>query len=135
MQKIVVRTASERFYNITDQVRTALAELKPKEGVLTLFCLHTSCALAINEAHEDSARVDMESFLRHLAPRTLPFITHVSEGADDSPSHMKAVLLQPSLQLIVAGGEMLLGRWQGIFLAEFRASARERTILVKFQPD
>ncbi|MBL6988781.1 MAG: YjbQ family protein [Bacteriovoracaceae bacterium] len=138
---IEIPTRGERFYNITGQVQVALTELlgqlhgSSRSGMLFLVNLHTSCGLTINEAFEDSASSDMESFLKHVASREMKFITHTTEGADDSPSHMKSMLLQQSLAFIVDNNELIMGQWQGIYLAEFRDSPKSRKVLLKFIPD
>ena len=136
---VEIRTEGEKFYNITADVQRGLQRIVEgaesavvKHGVLHLFTTHTSCALTISEAFDPSAADDMASFLGHLAPPRLPFITHTSEGLDDSPSHMKSILLQQSLGIIVESGKMVLGQWQGIYLAEFRHSPKKRTVLLKF---
>ncbi|WP_216639890.1 secondary thiamine-phosphate synthase enzyme YjbQ [Halobacteriovorax marinus] len=82
-----------------------------------------------------SARGDLESFLDHIAPRNLPFIKHTDEGEDDSPSHMKTLLVNQSMSFIVDSGELILGTWQGIYLCEFRDSPKQRNILIKFVAD
>lgn len=134
MLEIKYPTNGERFYSITSEVQTALDELafQAKDGVLTLFCPHTSCALCLNENYDSSAKLDMENFLKHLAPRQLNFITHTAEGPDDAPSHMKSILLQSSLQIIVRKGKLMLGTWQGIFLAEFRDADHTRKLWLNF---
>ncbi len=127
------------FHNITDDIENILKnKILPhhlNSGILTLFCMHTSCSLLINESYDDSAKNDLEKFLDHLAPENLEFIRHTLEGSDDSPAHMKTALLHQSISLIVDKGELVLGRWQGIFLAEFRKMEHQRTILLKYQPD
>ena len=132
-------TEGEALYSITDLVRAELPSLIENHavdsGVLHLFVMHTSCALLISEDWDPTARQDLEAFLKHLAPRHLPFIRHTLEGEDDSPSHMKSAVLQQHLGLIVEEGELLLGQWQGVFLAEFRDHPKERTVLLKFQAD
>tara|TARA_R110002072_G_scaffold64203_4_gene159607 strand:- start:52746 stop:53165 length:420 start_codon:yes stop_codon:yes gene_type:complete len=134
---IQITTHGEKFYNITEEVKKALATTRKdsESGVLTLFVQHTSCALTINESFDPSAAEDMENFLKHLAPRNLKFIKHDDEGPDDSPSHMKSILLQTSIQIPVDQKEILLGRWQGIYLCEFRDSPKERRVLIKYQAD
>jgi secondary thiamine-phosphate synthase enzyme len=135
---INIETHGERFYNITEQVKEALNKHLSQDhpdkssGVVHLFMPHTSCALTINEAFDYSAQEDMESLLKYLAPRNLNFIKHSSEGPDDSPSHMKSILLQQSLGLIVENKKMIIGTWQGIYLAEFRDNPHRRQILLKF---
>lgn len=138
---ISIHTTGERFYNITQAVQTELKNhieknlLSKKSGLINLFVTHTSCALTISEAFDPSAASDMEKFLQHLAPANLSFLTHTTEGPDDSPSHMKSIVLQPSLNLIVENGKILLGQWQGIYLAEFRHAPKTRKILLKFIAD
>ena len=131
--EIAFQTQGERFYNITQLIQKEAAAYE--SGILHLFIMHTSCALTISEAYDDSARTDMESFLKHLAPENLGFIEHTAEGPDDSPSHMKSILLQQSLCLPIENGKALLGTWQGIYLAEFRRAPQTRKILVKFLAD
>ena len=136
-----IQTSGERFYNITQNIQDALKKMltqdfpRAKSGVLHLFTTHTSCALTISEAYDPAAARDVESFFKHIAPRDLHFITHTDEGSDDSPSHMKSVLLNQSLSFIVENEKLILGTWQGIYLAEFRDSTKKREVLVKFVPD
>jgi secondary thiamine-phosphate synthase enzyme len=136
-----ITTNGERFYNITSQIKNSLTILMEhsssdaSSGILHLFTGHTSCALTISESYDPSAAMDVVNFMKHIAPTDLPFITHTQEGIDDSPSHMKSVLLQQSIALIVDNNQLVLGRWQGIYLAEFRTGSKQRDILLKFQPD
>ena len=127
-----IQTNGENFYDITEQLRGLHLN---NDGVLHLFLPHTSCALCISEAFDPSAILDVGSFMRHLAPRSLSFITHTTEGPDDSPSHMKSVLLHQSLQLIVENSEILLGQWQGVFIAEFRDAPHIRQLHYKYIED
>ena len=134
------KTSGENFYDITSPLNSffqkeVIPNFKPTSGVLHLFLQHTSCALTISEAYDPSAKKDLESFMKHLAPRNLNFITHTLEGPDDSPSHMKSILLQSSLAIPVDKGEIFLGRWQGLYLAEFRDQPKRREILLKFIAD
>lgn len=134
--KITVQTNGERFYSITEQVQSSLKEAAASPcGILHLFILHTSCALTISESYDPSAKRDMEKFLKYLAPRDLPFVEHTLEGEDDSPSHMKSILLQQHLAIPVEKRKLLLGTWQGIYLAEFRDAPHQRNVIVKFSPD
>jgi secondary thiamine-phosphate synthase enzyme len=134
-EKIGVITDGERLYDITETIRAAIERYGVPSGIAVLFCPHVSCALAIQEAYDPLAKADLEEFLKRLAPRDLPFIKHDDEGPDDSPSHMKSLLLQPSLILIIEQGSLLLGAWQGIYLAEFRDRERERELWLKVISD
>lgn len=136
--KIQIQTSPQKFNEITQDVAHELSRLNTdlRPGLLHLFLMHTSCALCINEAFDPSAKKDLESFFDHLAPRSLPFITHTAEGPDDSPSHMKSVLLQPGLTLFVGDdGKLEMGQWQGIYLCEFRDNPSARQVRLKFCPD
>lgn len=130
-----ITTKGEGFYQINDKVEQFVRTQQLESGILLLFCPHTSCGLTLNENYDPTAKADMENFLKHLAPRNLHFITHDSEGEDDSPAHMKSLLLQNSLSLIIEQGEIIQGRWQGIFLAEFRDQPQGRNLIVKFLKD
>ena len=131
--QLPTQTDGERFYDLTKEVHSSFKENCSEEnGLLIIFNPHTSCGLTINESYDPSAATDMESFLKHLAPRNLKFIEHTTEGEDDSPSHMKSILLQNSLQLIVEDGEIQLGQWQGIYLCEFRDARKVRKMQLKF---
>ena len=127
-----IQTHGEKFIDITSQIKDIEV---PGDGVLHLFTPHTSCALCISEAYDPDAITDVQNFMQHIAPRNLDFITHTTEGPDDSPSHMKSVLLHQNLSLLVEDGKIVLGQWQGIFLAEFRDGERTRNIHYKFRSD
>jgi secondary thiamine-phosphate synthase enzyme len=91
MKEIVIQTQGEKFYSITELVQSELTQILKESGsssgMLFLQCAHTSCGLCISESFDPNAKEDLESFLKHLAPRNLSFIKHDSEGPDDSPSH------------------------------------------------
>lgn len=129
MKTIQISTSGEGFYDITNELGAEIPQ--NASGICVAFIQHTSCALTINENFDPSAKKDMETFLKHLAPRNLSFITHTAEGPDDSPSHMKSILLNQSLTIPVNQGKLCLGTWQGIYLAEFRDQPHQRRILIK----
>lgn len=131
--KLPIQTSGERFYDISKEVCSSLkSKFSDKSGLLIIYNPHTSCGLTISESFDSSAKEDMQKFLKHLAPRNLAFIEHTAEGPDDSPSHMKSILLETSLQLIVEEGEVQMGQWQGIYLCEFRDSNKTRNLQLKF---
>ncbi len=134
MKKILIQTNGEGFYQVDPIIEKTISQMGKtwQDGLLCLFIPHSSCALAINESFDPSAKRDMEKFLQHLAPRNLSFIEHTAEGPDDSPSHMKSILLQTSLTLIIEQGKMQMGTWQGIYLCEFREAPKQRNLWLKF---
>jgi len=132
-QFLEIKTQGEGFVDITSLVKKHCRAVR--SGFLILQNTHTSCGLTINEAFDPSAREDMENFLKHLAPENLAFIKHTDEGSDDSPSHMKAILVQPSLTIIIEDGQLALGQWQGIYLCEFRRAPKTRRLILKIIED
>ena len=134
MDEIIIRTNNEGMVEFTLQIKEWIGNNLTTSscGILHLFLMHTSAALTISESYDPSAKEDIEQFLKYLSPRNLGFIKHTTEGPDDSPSHMKSILLNPSLNLIINQGELVLGTWQGLYLAEFRDGHRERKMAIQF---
>ena len=129
---LTIRTRGQGTYEITDQVAQALRTSKLEQGVATVFCQHTSCSLVLMENADASARRDLEAWLNRLVPENDPHFTHTLEGADDMPSHIKMALTRTSESVPFAGGELLLGTWQGIFLWEHRKAAHTRNVVLTF---
>ena len=131
LKRLELNTTGERFYPMTELVTSELNKSHITEGIVHLFCMHTSCGLTINESFDHSAKEDLESYLKHVAPRDLSFIKHDAEGPDDSPSHMKTLLTGQNLAIPFENGELALGTWQGIYLCEFRDEPKRRVIIMK----
>lgn len=117
METIEVRTGSrEELVDIGDRVREVVRESGVREGVVCLWALHTTCALTVNENADPDVPRDMVRKMQEMVPRTEPYYRH-AEGNSDS--HVKTSLFGPGLTLLVHEGKVVLGRWQGIFLAEW----------------
>jgi secondary thiamine-phosphate synthase enzyme len=97
------------------------------EGLLTLFCRHTSASLVIQENAAPAARRDLEAYFARIAPENGPY-EHDDEGPDDMPAHLRSALTQTQLTIPVRSGRLALGTWQGIYLFEHRRSAPERQV-------
>ncbi len=117
------------FHLITDLVLNQIPSL-PDSGVMQIFIQHTSAGLSINEAADPDVRHDFQLFFHHLAPENLPGIIHTEEGPDDMPAHVLAALMGSSVHIPIINGQLALGRWQGIFLGEFRAGRRKRVVII-----
>lgn len=127
---ISLRRRARGFHLITDEIEAALPELRQVSiGQLHLFLQHSSASLTLNENADPSVRVDMEGAFNRLAPENHSSYTHVCEGPDDMPAHIKSSLNGVSLLLPVGRGEILLGTWQGIWLGEHRDHAGQRTLV------
>lgn len=127
MHRFTVRTTRrEQMIEITDEVRRRLRESQTEEGVCTLFVRHTTAGLTVNENADPDVVRDMLLYLRATIPRDFPGFQH-AEGNSDA--HLKASFFGSSVQVPFADGELLLGRWQGIYLCEFDGG-REREIVM-----
>jgi secondary thiamine-phosphate synthase enzyme len=115
---------------ITAPVRAAVRAAGVAEGLCTVFLRHTSASLVIQENADPAVRRDLEAFLSRLVPDGDSLYTHVAEGDDDMPSHVKAALLKTSEQIPVQGGDLVLGTWQGLYLWEHRSGAHRREVVV-----
>ena len=131
MTKVLsIRTRGQGLYEITDQVSQLVAESDRNEGLCTVFVRHTSASLTIQENADPSARADLERWLNRLVPENDALYTHTAEGADDMPSHIKAILTDVSLSIPIMQGKLVLGRWQGIYLWEHRRVGQLREVVV-----
>ena len=108
-------------------------------GLLTLFCQHTSASLTIQENADPDVIVDLQAFFERLVPDTddpsMGYIRHRDEGPDDMPAHIKSALTQVNLSIPVQAGRLMLGTWQGIYLFEHRHAPHTRRVVMHFQGD
>lgn len=131
MTTTITVTAPRRgLYEISAEIRAAVAGSGVSEGLCTLLVRHTSASLTIQENADPSARRDLEAWLDRLVPENDPLFTHTAEGPDDMPSHIKAALTSTTLSIPVIDGALALGTWQGIYLWEHRSRPRPRQIVV-----
>jgi secondary thiamine-phosphate synthase enzyme len=111
---------------VTEEARGWLAEIAAVDGLLTLFIRHTSASLLIQENADPDVQTDLIDALERLAPRD------TIEGADDMPAHIKAARTATSLSIPVRAGRMMLGTWQGIYVAEHRDRTHTREVVLHF---
>lgn len=131
-QKEIKLTAQRRgFHLITDEVLDQCPEIKDfKTGFLQVFIKHTSAGLTINENADPTVREDFESHFNQMVPEEQLYYKHTLEGPDDMPAHIKASLLDTSLQIPVTNGSLNLGTWQGIYLCEHRNHGGNRRLVL-----
>ncbi|MGB7843664.1 MAG: secondary thiamine-phosphate synthase enzyme YjbQ [Salinimicrobium sp.] len=119
------------FHLVTDEILEQLPELrKVQVGILFVFIKHTSASLTINENADPTVREDFESHFNKMVPENQPYYKHTFEGPDDMPAHIKASLLDTSLQIPVTNGRLNLGTWQGIYLCEHRNHGGSRKLML-----
>jgi len=98
------------------------------EGLLTVFCRHTSASLLIQENAAPEVRGDIERYFARIAPEDPAAYAHDDEGPDDMPAHLRAALTQVQLSIPLIGGRLALGTWQGIYLFEHRRRPHRRLV-------
>ena len=122
-----IRAPQRGLHEFTDLVAEFVRDSGIGDGLLTLFCRHTSASLLIQENAAPAARRDLEAYFSRIAPEGGPY-EHDDEGSDDMPAHLRSALTATQLSIPVSDGELLLGTWQGIFLFEHRRNTPERQI-------
>jgi secondary thiamine-phosphate synthase enzyme len=123
-----VRAPVQGLHEITDEVARWVADSEISDGLLTLFCRHSSASLLIQENAAPAARRDLEAYFVGIAPEDPSAYSHNDEGPDDMPSHLRAALTQTQLAIPIQSGRMMLGTWQGIYLFEHRREPPPREI-------
>jgi len=118
---------------ITGDILTWIESQKVTTGLLTFYLRHTSASLLIQENYDLDVLRDLEDFFAAQAPEDTTLYRHIAEGADDMPAHIKGALTQTHLAIPVCDGDLLLGRYQGIFLFEHRQTPRAREIVLHIE--
>jgi secondary thiamine-phosphate synthase enzyme len=116
-----------QMIDITEEVQSLLTKSGISEGIVTVYCPHTTAAITINENADPSVTHDVLLTLSELIPQQRPEYRH-SEGNSDA--HCKSSFVGCSEQILIKGGKLNLGTWQGIFFCEFDGP-RSRTFIVQ----
>jgi secondary thiamine-phosphate synthase enzyme len=131
MQAIHVKTSRRsQMVDITGEIQRVVTALGIRVGTCFLYLPHTTAGILINEHADPDVATDAEGALDRLVPMAGPY--RHAEGNSDS--HVKSMLTGATQFVFVEEGKLALGRWQGIFLAEFDGP-RERKVYVKVLPD
>jgi secondary thiamine-phosphate synthase enzyme len=120
-------TVRNQFVEITDQVRDAVTASGVKSGLCVVYCPHTTAAITVNENADPDVVHDMLLYLNKTVPKDQSGFRH---GEGNSDSHIKASLVGPSVTLVVENGDIVLGRWQGVYFCEFDGP-RTRVVAVQ----
>jgi secondary thiamine-phosphate synthase enzyme len=128
---LTVETHGEGFVEITGDVASFLRHVGAADGVAFAYIRHTSASLVIQENADPDVQTDLVTALRKIAPANAGWV-HDTEGPDDMPAHIKAMVNGVSLHVPVTGGKLALGTWQGIYVAEHRARPHRREVLLSF---
>jgi secondary thiamine-phosphate synthase enzyme len=130
-RELTLESRPRGFHLVTREIEQAVPELRDiAVGLATIFIKHTSASLTLNENASPDVRRDFESWANEAVPESAAFWSHVLEGSDDMPAHIKASLFGPTVTVPVRSGEFDLGTWQGVYLCEHRDRGGPRTIVV-----
>jgi secondary thiamine-phosphate synthase enzyme len=130
LHQLQIATKARGLTEITGVVAAWLDKQGIATGVLTLYCRHTSASLLIQENADPDVRGDLEAFFERIAPEAPGRYRHDTEGADDMPAHLRTALTQSHLAIPLAGGRLVLGTWQGIYVFEHRRAPHQREIVL-----
>ena len=107
--------------DLTKQVMEFVRRFNMREGLVSLWSMHTTCSLFINE-FQTALLTDIKRFLEQMVARDAEWLHNNPEHSDcdrmNADSHLRAVLLGHHVTLQVSGGEVVLGQWQRILMAE-----------------
>lgn len=123
-------TKRNQFVEITQEVRAVVQRSGIKDGICVVYCPHTTAGLTINENADPDVVHDMLLYLERTIPQAQAGFRH---GEGNSDSHIKASFFGSSVTVIVEGGDLVLGRWQGIWFCEFDGP-RTREFMVQVVP-
>lgn len=126
--KLEVHTERQGLVEFTREVLSWVEGQGMSEGLLTLFCRHTSASLLIQENAASEVRSDLEAYFSRIAPEDPNAYAHDDEGPDDMPAHIRTAVTQVQLSIPLTAGKLALGTWQGIYLFEHRRRPHRRSI-------
>jgi len=131
MKTIELQTRhKEEFVDISSEIQEAVRASKIERGICLVYVPHTTAGLTINEHADPDVATDILMALKRLVPDSLSW--NHSEG--NAPAHVKASLVGSSVLIIVEGGRLALGTWQGVFFCEFDGP-RRRGVYLKMLAD
>jgi secondary thiamine-phosphate synthase enzyme len=126
-----IPTRGKGLYPFTEKIHASIDHWDIREGMCYLYLQHTSASLVISESYDPTARMDMETFMEKLVPEGQSWYRHTLEGADDSSSHIRAMLTLTSLTIPIDDHRLSLGTWQGVYLFEHRQRSNRRRVLLR----
>lgn len=126
---IRLETHGRGSYPVTGAIQDLVRESGVRTGLCHVYLQHTSASLMLCENADPDVRSDLESFMSRLVPDGDRLFTHVAEGEDDMPAHVRTVLTHSELTLPVSNGRCDLGTWQGVYLWEHRLAGHRRRIV------
>ena len=126
--EIKIETNGQNLINISQEIEKFVENSGIKCGILNLSILHTSASLIIQENVSKDVLIDLKIFFNKLVPMNENLYSHILEGKDDMPAHIKTALTNTNLTLSIIENNLKIGIWQGIYLFEHRIEKHVRSI-------
>ncbi len=122
-----VRTSSKQeFVNIDEHIQDALSKSQVQNGLLVVYCPHTTAGITINENADTDVKTDLELGLNKTFPNDTEYV-HMEGNSD---GHMKSSVIGASETLIIEAGQPIFGTWQSVYFSEFDGP-RARNVFIK----
>jgi secondary thiamine-phosphate synthase enzyme len=118
----------QEIVDITNYVKEIVRKSKVEEGLCVVYVPHATAAVIINENYDPSICDDILNALEKLIPKDAGYKHDRID--DNAHAHIKSGILGPSQSIPIKNGELQLGTWQGIALADFDGP-RERRVIVQ----
>jgi secondary thiamine-phosphate synthase enzyme len=125
---VAVDTTGPGLYDVTAKAAAVLDRSGLADGLMTCFIRHTSASLLIQENADPDVLFDLEDFMKRTVSRDSKLYRHTTEGPDDMPSHIRAMLTQSSLSIPFRRRKLVLGTWQALYVFEHRDAPHRREV-------
>ena len=125
-----IQTHGKGLTLITAPVLAWVREQPIGDGLLTIWCRHTSASLLVQENADPDVQGDLAAYFERLAPEQPGRYVHDAEGPDDMPAHLRAALTQTHLSIPIRARGSVLGTWQGVYLFEHRSAPHRREVVL-----
>jgi len=130
-----IKTNGQKLYEITDKTCNWIKKNNFNNGIINLSIQHTSASLIVQENADIDVQTDLIHYFDKLVPMDNKLYTHITEGKDDMPAHIKSALTNNQISLSIKNSVLLLGTWQGLYLFEHRIEKQDRLIVLHFLGD
>jgi len=127
---LIIQTHGRGTYDISAELQQYVQASGIDCGLCHCFVQHTSASLILCENADPDVRQDLETFMGKLVPDGDPMFTHIDEGQDDMPAHVRSILTQAGITIPIISGRPGLGTWQGLYLWEHRVQPYRRKVIL-----
>ena len=127
-----IKTNGQNLYDFTSKTIRWIKKNKLNNGILNLSILHTSASIIVQENADQDVKQDLINYFDKLVPMKDELYIHSIEGKDDMPAHIKSALTNNQICLSIKNYDLILGKWQGLYLFEHRIESKTRKIIHHF---